>query len=101
MAKFYVQSGELNLVLTANDSRAAAIWAVQRTMSQTLPFLCDSPQDYLALTPVTRLGDTISVSERGFDDASTEVFDTLDVMTEWNQLLVAIDRIERLTAAAA
>jgi hypothetical protein len=32
------------------------------------------------------------VSERGFDRDDAEEYDTLDVITEWNQLLVALDR---------
>lgn len=92
MPKFYVQSGSLEMVLAARDSRCAAIWAAHRTLSQSLPFLCDEPGDYEQLSDVTRLGDTMHVSERGFDRDDAEEFDTLDVITEWNQLLVALDR---------
>jgi hypothetical protein len=94
MAKFYVQSGELEVVLQAHDGRCAAIWAVHRTLSQTLPFLCEEAGDMAELGELTRLGDWIVVSERGFDSNDAEVFDTLDVMTEWNQLLVALERLQ-------
>src|SRR5688572_6965089 len=94
MAKFYVQSGELEVVLQAHDSRCAAIWAVHKTLSQTLPFLCEEAGDIAGLNAVTRLGDDVAVSQRGFDRADAEVFDTLDVITEWNQLLVALDRLQ-------
>lgn len=101
MPKFYVQSGNLRLVLTANDSRAAAIWAAHRALTQTLPFLCENPSDYLALGELTRLGESIAVSQRGFDRRDAEVFDTLDIVTEWNHLLVAIDRLQSRLAMAA
>ena len=96
MPKYYVQSGSLELITTANDSRSAAIWAVHRTLSQSLPFLCSEPRDYHSLPCVARLGDEIVVSERGFDSSLAEgvTYDTFDVITEWNQLLVAIDRLE-------
>jgi hypothetical protein len=49
------------------------------------------------------LGESVSVSEQGFDgegerrDDSLH-FDTLAVVAEWNQLLLAIDRLERRLA---
>jgi len=93
MPKFYVQSGGLKIVLQARDSRCAAIWAAHRTLSQSLPFLCEEPADYAELADLTQLGETIRVSQRGFDREDTAVFETFDVVSEWNQLLVAIDRI--------
>jgi len=101
MAKFYVQSGNLELVLQAHDSRCAAIWAVHRTLSPSLPFLCEEPGEYLALDDAGRLGETIRVSERGFDRANAASFDTLEIVTEWNQLLVAIDRLQQRVAEAS
>jgi hypothetical protein len=99
MAKFYVQSGNLELVLQAQDSRCAAIWAVHRTLSPSLPFLCEDAGDCLELPDAQRLGETIRVSERGFDSPGGAWFDTLDVVTEWNQLLVALDRLQERLAA--
>ena len=93
MPKFYVQSGSLEMVLQARDSRCAAIWAVHRTLSLSLPFLCEEPADYTQLADLTRLGATIRVSQRGFDRDDADEFDTLDIVTEWNQLLVALDRL--------
>jgi hypothetical protein len=94
MAKFYVQSGNLQMVLTARDSRCAAIWAAHQTLSSTLPFLCEEAEDYRSLAELTRLGDTIAVSQRGFDRQDARVFDTLDIVHEWNQLLVSLDRLQ-------
>jgi hypothetical protein len=101
MAKFYVQSGNLELVLQAHDSKCAAIWAVHRTLTPSLPFLCEEPADYLELADSDRLGETIRVSERGFDSPGAAWFDTLDVMTEWNELLVALDRLQEKLEANA
>ena len=99
MAKFYVQSGSLEVVLQAHDSRCAAIWAVHKTLGQTLPFLCEEAEGYGELADLTRLGDSVKVSERGFDRADADVFETFDIVTEWNQLLVALDRLQDRCAA--
>ena len=94
MPKFYVQSGNVEVVTTANHSRGAAIWAVHRTLSHSLPFLCDEATDFLALDGLTRLGETVRVSEQGFDRDDAAEFETLDIVSEWNQLLVALDRLQ-------
>jgi hypothetical protein len=88
------------MVLQANDSRCAAIWAAHRTLSQSLPFLCEEASDYTKLAGLTQLGDTIRVSQRGFDRHDAAVFDTLDIVSEWNQLLVALDRLQTAVANA-
>jgi hypothetical protein len=95
MPKFYVQSGGLEMVLQARDSRCAAIWAAHRALSQSLPFLCEQSTDYARLADLTQLGETICVSQRGFDRDDARVFSTIDIVSEWNQLLVALDRLER------
>jgi len=99
MPKFYVQSGQLEMVLQARDTRCAAIWAAHRTLSQTLPFLCESESNYAMLADLTQLGETIRVSQRGFDRDDAVTFQTLDIVTEWNQLLVALDRITAIQNA--
>jgi hypothetical protein len=93
MAKFYVQSGNVEMVLQARDCRCAAIWATHRTLGSSLPFLCEEAEGYAYLADITRLGETIRVSERGFDRDDAFEFDTLEVVGEWNQLLVALDRL--------
>ncbi len=103
MPKYYVQSGNLRLITTASDQRAAAIWAVHRALSQVLPFLSEpQPADTQARrVPQPQLGEAVQVSEQGFDRPDSQAFDTLSVVTEWNQLLVAIDRLERRLVQAS
>jgi hypothetical protein len=101
MPKFYVQSDNLKMVLQAKDARSAAIWAAHRTLGQTLPFLCEDAADYTELADLTRLGDTICVSQRGFGRLDADIFETLDIVGEWNQLLVALDRIQAHMAEGA
>jgi hypothetical protein len=101
MPKFYVQSGSLQLITTATDPRAAAIWAVHRTLSASLPFLGDAEpaQTPRENPPKPQLGEMIDVSERGFASADRFEFETLGVVTEWTQLLTAVDRLQKRLAA--
>jgi len=101
MPKFYVQSGNLQLITTATDPRAAAIWAVHRTLSASLPFLSDTEPAELprASSPQAQLGETVVVNERGFGSAGSLEFETLGVVTEWTQLLAAVDRLQKRLAA--
>jgi hypothetical protein len=100
MAKFYVQSGTLRIVIQADDARKAALWAVHKAMQQILPLYDD---DSLTASQKRQsalrcghdvLGDEISLSELGFESAENAKFDMFDVVTEWNQLMVALARIE-------
>ena len=101
MAKYYVESGTLQLVLEAEDPRGAALWAVHRYMEQVLPTCSEDP-----LTPQQKdqrirergcyvLSDTIRTSETGFGSRTAEAFPTADLFVEWNQLMMAINRLER------
>jgi hypothetical protein len=99
MPKFYVQSGSFQMVVQAHDSRCAAIWAVHRTLRQSLGFLCDEPQERCE-SVAGRFADTICVSERGFDLVEADEFETLAIVNEWNQLLVALERIQQRFAIA-
>jgi hypothetical protein len=101
MAKFYVASGNLQLVIEADHARAAAIWAVHRCLSQVLLFTAEeaeeneSPRSYQSADSHYTLGDTISVSERGFGGVDEQQLATLPVVAEWSRLLVALERLQQ------
>jgi hypothetical protein len=100
MAKFYVSTGNLQLVIEADHARAAAIWAVHRCLSQVMPFAsaaaeADETLSYESAAPHRYLGETIIVSERGFAGDDQQVFATLPVVAEWSKLLVALDRLQQ------
>jgi len=105
MPKFYVSSGNLNLVVEADHARAAAIWAVHRCLSPVAPFVNDEDDSldceatdqlsYESAQPQRKLGDTIHVSERGFGNDDQREFATLPIVAEWSRLLVAIDRLQQ------
>ena len=92
MAKFYVECGNFQIVTHARNARGAAIWAVHRAMGQLLPFLSEDAALDLA-EPVV-LGELIKTSERGFGRGDASLHDTFEVVSEWNRLLVALDKLE-------
>lgn len=92
MAKFYVECGNFQMVTHARDARGAAIWAVHRAMGQMLPFLSEDAGCDLSHPMV--LGELIKTSERGFGRGDASLHDTFEVVSEWNQLLVALDKLD-------
>jgi Lon protease-like protein len=99
MAKFYVESGNLQIVVHAKNARGAAIWAIHRAMSQMLPFLSQEPQTLLdANRAPIRLGELMKTSEQGFGRSDASMHDTFDVATEWNRLMVALDKLQEEAA---
>jgi hypothetical protein len=98
MAKFYVQSGNVKMVLQARDSRSAAIWAAHRTLGDNMPFIDDQPvEEVTSKVEALRLDETIRVSQRGFDRADAKKFETLDIVSEWSRLLVALERLSAIS----
>lgn len=101
MAKFYVESGTVQLVTDADDDRGAALWAMHLCIEQVLP-IC--PSDPLSASEKGErihqrgcyvLDRTIRTSEKGFGREDAEVHDTGELFAEWNQLLTAMTRLER------
>jgi hypothetical protein len=101
MAKFYVQSGTLKLVVHAVEADRAALWAVHKVLLQVLPVFDDqelSPQEkqvVVAFHGAQVLDEKIRLSELGFDRDDAEAFDTAEIITEWAQLVMALSRIEQ------
>lgn len=104
MAKYYVSSGNFQLVVSADDARGAAIWGVHRCLAPLVPHLseqeecedvaqAEAGQPQEATVVYRRLGETIRVSERGFESADSVELPTLSVVAEWSRLLLAIERL--------
>ncbi|TVS18734.1 MAG: hypothetical protein EA424_10280 [Planctomycetaceae bacterium] len=101
MAKYYVESGTMQLVTDADDDRGAALWAMHLCMEQVLP-VC--PEDPLPASEKSNrikqrgcyvLDRTIRTSEMGFGREDARVHETGELFAEWNQLLTAMTRLER------
>ena len=94
MPKFYVESGNVQLVTHAKNARGAAIWAVHRAMGQLLPFLGEQQEPNPGVASHAKLGELIKTSERGFGRTDAALHDTFDVVCEWNRLLIALDKLQ-------
>ena len=106
MAKYYVQSGTLRTVVEARSSRKAALWAVHQAMQQLLPIedrpgeTAESKSRQVASNGVAVLAAEVTVSERGFDRPDGTSLQTLEVVSQWNQMMTTLDRLERMLRAA-
>lgn len=101
MAKYYVESGEVRLVVQAEDPRMAALWTMHTAMEQSLTldavdFSDDQLEDLQNIDGVAQFSRHILVSEIGLGRSEAGRFDALEIMIEWNQLAVALARLERL-----
>ncbi len=102
MAKYFVQSGTMRCVVQAQSSRKAAIWAVHQAMQQVLPMddpcgvTPESKTEKAAHSGVSVLSTRVTISERGFDRNDGTSVATLDIVSEWNQLVTTLDRLERM-----
>jgi hypothetical protein len=99
MPKYYVECGNFQIVTHAKNARGAAIWAVHRAMGQMLPFLSEKTFGEAA-APVV-LGELIKTNERGYGRTDAALHDTFDVVSEWNRLLVALDKLDEDVSSEA
>ena len=98
--KFYVLSGDCRQVVQARDADAAALWAVHLFLEENanldqVDWFDESEIDRPDLIQaLLRLGEAVCVSEIGFGRAEAGWFDTADVMTQWQQLVMAVNRMD-------
>lgn len=97
MPKFYVESGNVQWIVTAKTRRGAALWALHRTMTKVMPFVSGEEEDgyEVAMKDAPRLADEFRVHEQGFGREEADRYDTLDLLGEWSELLVALAKLER------
>ncbi len=119
MAKFYIQSGNVSFVVTANDAEGAALWAMHQTIEKMIEFnqemdelyqtdesslsdsldnrIEDHDQDFQfygsMLDGLAQFAETIKCSQRGFGRDDAGELDTDEVFRHWNQLMRAADRL--------
>jgi hypothetical protein len=106
MAKFYVQSGTLKAIVDSADAQRAALWAVHQAMQQIAPIEDSSGHNRdrshvdcfstSAQPNFISLGDTILLSEIGFDHDDHLSVDTFEAFREWHSLWHALEKLESL-----
>ena len=106
MSKFYIRCGSLEYLTTADDARTAALWAIHQYLSRRVDLDTIDWSDPCTIersdwvTPLLMLGENLTASQRAFGADDAGCFDTADLLTEWNQLVVAVARLESLILAA-
>ncbi len=107
MAKYYVQSGTFRTIVQAESTKKAAVWAVHQVLGQVMQ-LDTAPTngaefDVDSMAPLSNnasrvavLGSTVSVSEQGFDRHDAKSLETLVVISQWNELVSTLDRLEKM-----
>ena len=102
MAKYYIQSGTLKIVAHSASADRAALWAVHQVLAQVLPVFDDEElstqekQDVATFRGLQVLDEEIRVSQRGFDRQDAQTFATSDLVTEWSQLVIALESLYEL-----
>ena len=81
MAKYYVRSGWVRLVLDARTAQDAAVRAIQWSLDGRAEIFREPERDRMREIEAMefQLDDEIEVSEVGFRPGSGEVFDVLDL----------------------
>ena len=77
MPKFYVQSGQVQVILDAQDAEQAALTAFQWWCERQAEAMFANESDD------RQLGNEILVSEAGFGAVDAESFPTLDILMAW------------------
>lgn len=117
MPKFYIHSGNVEFVVSANDAEGAAMWVMHRVIDDKICFyedeanaparmmedalLWDKPIDGVPanvpfepmLEGLAEFDETIRISERGFGYDDAGEMQTDDVFRHWRQLMSAVDRL--------
>ena len=102
MAKYYVQSGNFKTTISAGDAEKAALWVIHRVMVQVLPFHSGEPVDATVRSGLQQgdsfmvLGESVWVSEVGFESEDRVELDTFELQIHWHQLTVALARLEKM-----
>jgi hypothetical protein len=85
------------------DADCAALWAVNTVMDQVMPMdEQEAATDPTVVTPkpFVALGETIRLSEAGFDSEQFLEIDTFEAFQHWNQLMLAVDRLHQFLEKA-
>jgi hypothetical protein len=102
MAKYYVESGTLRMMVQADDVEKAALWAVHKALQQVLPFEEDESEEMSIADKQRRvvargcmiLGHSMRLSELGYGREDAARFATYDLVNEWSKLMLALARFE-------
>lgn len=99
MAKFYVQCGPVQSVLTADSVEQAAFAVMDRALGSHLWIYDDAGltesdcRNHLMLEALLHLEPSIRVSEQGFDRPDAAIVGTPETIDRWHRLMVGMSRL--------
>jgi len=102
MAKYYTTCGNFEFLTTAQDPRSAALWSIHQFLANRIELSTVAWSDPETIDrqdimeAMIELSDTVFVSEIGFGRGDAAIIDSADLLTEWNQLVIALQRLESL-----
>lgn len=114
MAKYYIQSGNVSFVVSAQDAEGAALWAMHQTIEKMVTVFEDECEGIRIsneqfgdegteaadatdciyepmLEGLAQFAETISCSEIGFGRDEVAALETDEVFLHWRQLMQAAD----------
>ncbi|MCA9139299.1 MAG: hypothetical protein KDB00_21140 [Planctomycetales bacterium] len=99
MAKFYVQCGNTELVLSSDSTDSAALAIIDRILAPHL-WIYDDPglsefqcRQHLMLEALMHLPTEICVSQQGFDRDDAESISVPETIGSWHALMVGMRRL--------
>ena len=102
MAKFYIQSGDKEVIVSAADAQGAALWLVNRTIRccqshdndcSEREFSLDDETFLNAIFAMDQLNEEILVSEIGFGQSEAGSFETEWLFEQWCGLMDAMSHL--------
>lgn len=96
MSKFYVQSGQIRIVLHAENAQLAALSAVDSVMNPHRWIYNDNTlsddirRDHLMVEALCHLDAVIQISEQGFDRCDATILDSPEFVEEWHILMTRL-----------
>ena len=101
MRKFYATSGRCQKIVGSRDAESAALWSLHQFLDEqvdldTIDWFDEAEIDNLDLIQaLISLGEEVCISEIGFGRSEAGCFDTADVMTQWQHLMIAVNRMDQ------
>ena len=99
MSKFYVTCGSLELVVSAESARQAAMRLIDEAMAGQIWIYDDAGlsdtdrRDHLVHEALLHLASEITVSERGLGRCDAGCFGVPELLEEWHCLMTAVNRL--------
>ena len=99
MAKYYVECGPIQVIISADSVDSAAMSALDTSLQSHLWIYDDNQlteqdcRDHLMLESLMHLDPAIRVSEQGFDRADAIYIGTPETVDRWHKLMMGMQKL--------